>query len=118
MAGWITAFKVIPWAELIAAAPAVVKGARQLWAAVRSQDAPRIEGQGPEAGQRALEAQVEELRKELTAASELVTRLAEQNSRLVEAVEVLRIRTRVLLAFAVILAIGLIGLLIAVLLKA
>jgi hypothetical protein len=110
MAGWITAFKVIPWAELIAAAPTVVKGAQKLWAAVRKQDAPRVAGQGPEAGQRALEAQVEELRKELTAASELVTRLAEQNGRLIEAVDVLRVRTRLLLVVAVAMAAAMAGL--------
>jgi len=117
MPAWITAFKVIPWAELLAAAPAVMKGARQLWAAVRKQDAPRVAGQGPEAGQRALEAQIEELRKELTAASELVTSLAEQNNRLVEALEVLRVRTRVLLLLFVIMAVGLIGLTVTVALR-
>ena len=117
MAGWITAFKVIPWAELIAAAPAVVKGARQLWSSVRTQDAPPLAGQGPEAAQRTLEAQVAELRQELTAASELVTSLAEQNNRLVGAVEVLRVRTRVFLVVFVIMALALIGLAIVVALK-
>jgi len=110
MAGWITAFKVIPWGELITAAPTVVKGAQKLWAAVRKQDAPRVAGQAPEAGQRALEAQVEELRKELTAASELVTRLAEQNGRLIEAVDVLRVRTRVLLIVSLVLIAAVAGL--------
>jgi hypothetical protein len=110
MAGWITAFKVIPWADLIAAAPTVVKGAQKLWAAVRKQDAPPVAGQSPEAGQRALEAQVEELRKELAAASELVTRLAEQNGRLVEAVDVLRVRTRLLLVVCVVMAAAVAGL--------
>jgi len=103
MPGWIAAFKVIPWAELIVAAPAVVKGAQKLWAAVRKQEAPQLSGQDPVARQQALEAQVGELRRELTAASELVTHLAEQNDRLVAAVDILRIRTRVLfLGFVVI----------------
>jgi hypothetical protein len=110
MAGWITAFKVIPWGELIAAAPTVVKGAQKLWAAVKKQDAPRAAGQGPEAGQRALEAQIEELRKELTAASELVTRLAEQNGSLIEAVDILRVRTRLLLVVSLIMAVAVVGL--------
>lgn len=110
MAGWITAFKVIPWAELIAAAPTVVKGAQKLWTAVRKQEAPLAAGQGPEAGQRALEAQIEELRKELTAASELVTRLAEQNGRLIEAVDVLRVRTRLLLVVSLVMVVAVVGL--------
>jgi hypothetical protein len=104
MAGWITAFKAIPWAGLIAAAPDMVRGARALWSAVKDREAPRAEGQGPEAGQRALEAQIDELRQELAAASEIVTNLAEHNKRLVEAVEVLRVRTRVLLVLIAILA--------------
>jgi len=113
MAGWITAFKVLPWSDIIAAAPAVVKGARRLWFAVRKQDAPVITELQPEAAQRALEAKVEELRQELAAASELVTELAEQNSRLVEAVAILRVRTRALLVISVILALAVTGLVIA-----
>lgn len=108
MAGWISAFKVIPWGELLVAAPAVVSGARKLWAAVRKQEAPRVTGQGVPADQRALEQQIAELRKELADASELVTRLAEQNNRLIEAVEVLRVRTRVLFALSGVTIVGLI----------
>ncbi len=115
MAGWITVFKAIPWAALIAAAPAITKNARKLWDAVRKQDAPPVTGQGVAADQRALEEQVAELRHELAAASELVTKLAEQNNRLVEAVEVLRARTRILFGFTVILCIALIVLAIAAL---
>jgi len=115
MAAWIAAFKVIPWAELILAAPALVKGAQKLWATVRKQEAPALSGQDPVARERALEAQVDELRRELTAASELVTNLAEQNSRLVSAVEILRVRTRVLFLATVIMAAALILLAIVVL---
>lgn len=115
MAGWITAFKVIPWTQVLAAAPAVVVGARKLWEAVRKQEAPKVTGQAPAADQRALEEQVAELRRELTAASELVSSLAEQNNRLVEAVEVLRVRTRILFAFAIVLGLALIVLAIAAL---
>ena len=115
MAGWIAAFKVIPWAELIVAAPAVVRGAQKLCATVRKQEAPELSDQDPVARQRALEAQIDELRRELTAASELVTKLAEQNSRLVSAVEILRMRTRVLFLAAVIMCGALILLAIVVL---
>ena len=115
MAGWIAAFKVIPWAELIVAAPAVVKGAQKLWATVRKQEAPELSGPDPLNRQQALEAQVDELRRELTAASELVTNLAEQNSRLVSAIEILRVRTRVLFLATVIMAAALILLAIVVL---
>ncbi len=117
MAGWITAFKAIPWAALIVAAPSIAKSAQKLWDAVKKQEAPRVSGQGQAADQRALEEQIAELRKELTAASELVTSLAEQNNHLVEAVEVLRVRTRVLLLASVVMAVALIGLALVVALK-
>lgn len=110
MPAWISAFKVIPWLELMAAAPSVVKGARRLWDTVKRQDAPLAEGQEGLAAQRALEVQIAELRTELTAASELVAKMAEQNGRLIEAIAILRMRTRVLMVFSVILAAGLIGL--------
>ena len=110
MPAWISAFKVIPWLELVAAAPAVVKGARRLWDTVKKQEAPVAEGQEPLAAQRALEVQIAELRHELTAASELVTNLAEQNGRLVEALAILRMRTRMLMVFSAVLAAGLLGL--------
>ena len=106
MAGWITAFKVIPWVDLLRAAPDVVNGARKLWAAVRKQEAPKVTGQGIPADQRALEEQIAELRRELAEASELVARMAEQNGRLIEAVDVLRLRTRILFALAIVTGIG------------
>ncbi len=108
MAGWITVFKAIPWTQVLAAAPAVVVGARKLWETVKKQEAPRTTGQGVAADQRALEEQVAELRRELAAASELVTNLAEQNKRLVDAVEILRVRTRVLFAIVVVVCVVLV----------
>lgn len=114
MAAWITAFKVIPWADVIAAAPTVARGAKKLWAAVKNRGSEGPEEnrpRGTEERLQALEAQLEELRKELVASSELVDSLAAQNARLVEAVGILRLRTRVLLwacgiAFALLAGLG------------
>jgi len=97
MAGWLTAFKVIPWGEVIAAAPAIAKGARQLWTAVRKQDALPADAEPGDRVQ-VLETRVEALRSELASSAELVATLAEQNARLIDAVAILRLRTRVLLA--------------------
>lgn len=109
MAGWLTAFKVIPWGELIAAAPAIAKGARKLWSTVRSEEAlPGGEATGDR--MQALEVRVDMLRRELAASAELVTTLAEQNTRLIEAVAILRVRTRVLLALCGAMIAALIGL--------
>lgn len=110
MAGWITAFRAIPWAELIAAAPVVARGAQKLWATVKKKDAPPAATSRPEDRLQALEAQIDELRNELAAVSELMAQLAEQNRRLVEAVEALRVRSRVLLLACAVLAVALVGL--------
>lgn len=113
MAGWITAFKIIPWAHVIAAAPAVVRGARKLWTAVRDKDpASPTEGeaQGPADRLQGLEAQVAALSKEVATASELIHTLAEQNARLVEVVGILRLRTRALLVTSAVQFVLLLGL--------
>ena len=109
MAVWTVALKAIPWAELIAAAPVVARGARKLWTSVRSKDAAEAEGSWPEARLDALEAQLDELRTELTASADLIANLADQNTRLVEAVTVLRMRTRILSIACGILAVALVA---------
>ena len=100
MAGWITVFRAIPWMQLIAAAPAIARGARKLWTGVRKQPQPGAPGEDldPEDRLQRLEAQAGELRKELAASSEIIKAMAEQNERLLEAVGILRLRVRVLIA--------------------
>jgi len=51
----------------------------------------------------ALEAQAVELRNELNTSSEVIKAMAEQNVRLVEAVDILRVRTHVLLVACLVL---------------
>lgn len=108
--GWITAFKAIPWGDVIAAAPTVAQGAKKLWTAVRK-GSPEI-GIGADAGLpagdaesrlRELESRISDLKRESAASSELIKSLAEHNSRLVDAIEILRVRTRALLAICFVL---------------
>jgi hypothetical protein len=81
------------------------------WETVRHQkSAPPAEG-SPAARLESLEAQVEELRGELTSASGLLATIAEQNAQLVEVVAILRVRTRVLLAVSALLVMAVLGLL-------
>ena len=110
MAGWISAFKAVPWGELIAAAPALVQGTRRLLDTVRHK---RAADPGPDLSSRvrSLEAQVAEMRGELTSASTLLANLAEHNARLIDAVAILRSRTRALLIVTALLAVVAIGLL-------
>lgn len=105
MAGWLTAFKVIPWGDVIAAAPTVARGAKKLWDSYREQPtttATSASAQSPEGRLQSLESEVADLRKELATSSEIVSTLAQQNERLVEAVGILRIRTRALLVATII----------------
>jgi hypothetical protein len=95
MPGWISVFRAVPWVELIAATPAIARGARKLWAGVRSEPQAETPHGTAERLER-LEADVHELKKELAASSELVKAMAEQSERLVEAVGILRARVRLL----------------------
>jgi hypothetical protein len=107
MPGWFTVFKVIPWMDVIAGTPSVVRGAKRLWTDIREK---RREGGSDvavsmSARVEALEAQAAELRNELNASSEVIKAMAEQNARLVEAVGILRVRTHVLLVACLILVV-------------
>jgi hypothetical protein len=100
MPAWISA---VPWMQLIAAAPAIARGARKLWTGIREPqpDAPLGRGERLER----LEAEMGDLRKELAASAEVIKAMAEQNERLVEAVGILRARVRLLTVGCVILLI-------------
>lgn len=111
---WITFFKLVPWADVVQAAPAVAKGARQLWTRVKGEAAAEPSAvstptatatlaAGADAAARLAQAEqrLEQLASEALASSELIARLAQQNETLVGAVEVLRQRTRVLLRWCI-----------------
>lgn len=108
---WLTALKVIPWGDVIEHAPKVLSAARKL---LERQRAPRP---APAAGDSVIPMpsaeppSLGELKNRLIAAqqqidsqaqaqeqlAQTVAELAEQNARLVSAVEVLRLRTRLML---------------------
>lgn len=79
---WITALKLIPWRDVVENAPTVLRTARNLW--------------NKEQPEPLLQQEVASLREEARRAAEVIESLAEQNTRLVQAVEILRVRTRVL----------------------
>lgn len=117
MAGWITAFRAIPWSELIAAAPVVARGTRKLWETVRHREAGPAATPDADSRLQSLEAQVEELRTELTAASGLMATVAEQNEQLIHALSIMQGRTRALLIATALLAAAVIALLVNLLLR-
>lgn len=114
--GWLTVFKAIPWSDVVAAAPTVVKGARKLVDAVRKRGGEGEAPAGP-AGEAAadpaarlqrMEARIGELEGRQQAALDLVESMAEQQEKLVAAVEVLRLRSKFLLLLSAVLALGVI----------
>jgi hypothetical protein len=112
MAIWIHALKFLPWKDMIDYAPTVVSGAQKLWQRVRkknSEPSAPVDSlpQSPEAVLAELQQQVAELRTQQVELSNLVKELADQNQRLVQAVDVLRVRTKILLFGFIAIGIGL-----------
>jgi len=111
---WALAFKVIPWSDVIAAAPGVVRNAQKLWKQVGGSagagaDAGAVlAGQPPEQRLARMEGELARMDEQLANQAEVIATLAEQNGKLVEAVEVLRQRTRLFGAAAALLALGLV----------
>jgi hypothetical protein len=108
---WLLALKVIPWGDVIEHAPKVLNAARKLMDRQRTEPAPAVTTTTtadlvsealPSLGElknRLIADQVQldrqaEMQEQLT---QTLAELAEQNARLVSAVEVLRLRTRMLL---------------------
>ncbi len=105
---WAIAAKAIPWGEVIAAAPSIVRGARELLNRTRGDagESPADAPATPEQRIVALEARVESLASELEASTDLITQLAEHNERLVVAVERLHRQLSVALVVAGIALLG------------
>ena len=117
---WLVALKVIPWGDVIEHAPKVLSAARKLLERQRAQApatpaADVIEmpaGETPSLGEltnRLIAAQ-QQIHQQAQAQEQLtqtVAELAEQNARLVTAVEALRVRSRLLLWAFVALALAL-----------
>jgi len=106
---WLTALKVIPWGDVIEHAPSVLKAARKLMDRQPSQPqdpagnpaTPRPVSAVPSLGELknaliAAQGQIDRQAQTQRELTETLAELAEQNARLVSAVEVLRLRTRLL----------------------
>ncbi len=120
--GWLTVLKMVPWGDVIENAPKVAQGAKKLWNTVGKKpesgtvagSAPLNPGQaalhGQDAAVAALAAQVAELQiataelhQQMLESSALIQSLAEQNTQLIQRVELNRKRVLVLGVFTVVL---------------
>jgi hypothetical protein len=112
---WISALKVIPWGDVIEAAPGLVKGARKVFS--RTQAEPAVAppsagdpGESPSQRIEQLEATVARLGDQQQAAAALIESLAEHNAKVVAAIEVLRLRSKLLMGAGAVLLLAVGGL--------
>lgn len=126
MAGWLTALKFIPWADVIEAAPGLAKSAKGFFKRTQEGVPPAAEstavpptGSGDasslvQAAQRitVLESRLAQTAERQQAAAALIDSLASQNARLVEAVDALDKRCqglKVALCLVAVVAVGALG---------
>lgn len=116
---WGSIASAIPWAEVIARAPDVVRGAKKLWQRVGTKTEPGPAGKPPaptasvEERLAWLEARHREQETRAQEGADLLARLAEQQSGLIAEVARLHRRNRLLWALAIAaLALGVTALLI------
>jgi hypothetical protein len=116
---WMTALKIIPWGNVLESAPHIVKAAKHLFSATKADednyasasDPGRREGlAGMDSRIRLMEERITELRQEQQSSAELIKSLAEQNALIVEAVEIFRMRLKIVLVTSIILLTVLTGL--------
>jgi hypothetical protein len=104
-AGWWTVLKTVPWSEVISAAPQVATGARRLWDTVNRKPgavdpatglSPEMAAQEDDiiglliARSEQNDAELNDLRNQMRAASELIANLADQNAQLIAKMDVQR----------------------------
>ena len=121
--GWITALKIIPWKDVLENAPHIVKAAKKLYAGTKTDTSFSSETSDPLAFTtdskntesssfrlQKIERKMLELNDEQESSVELIRSLAKQNVRIVEAIEVLRLRSKILLFICILFGSILVGL--------
>lgn len=115
--GWLAVLQMVPWSDVIKNAPKVADGAKKLWDAVGKK--PPAQGSpsdlaastlSPDAQAiatlqarvAALEAATSDLHNQMLASSGLIKTLAEQNTQLIQRIEVHRVRLAALAGITVI----------------
>jgi hypothetical protein len=119
-AGWIRAFRAVPWNEVIAAAPLVMGRAKTILSALQNRErgervATRADPATPppvDPELRVLHQRIVDLKADLVDATEVLKNVADQQASLVVALEALRQRTRALVWTCAILTAAIVGLLV------
>jgi len=102
---WIAALKVIPWGDVMEAAPHIVKGAKHLFTSSRNDIPGATSGtENIDTRLQRLQAHLAEIEAEQQKSATLIKSLAEQNIRVVEAIEIMRVRTKILMYVSIAMA--------------
>jgi hypothetical protein len=123
---WFASLKDVPWTKVIGMAPTIVENGRKLWDKVANRNAEVAAASAPkdppptplpealaqiEFRLGILEKKSAQLREEAVASFDVVRSMADQHSQLVHAVDVLLVRTRVLVRVCVMLGVACVALL-------
>ncbi len=108
--GWMTALKIIPGSNVLESAPHIVKAAKHLFSATKTDPDNVAAGSYAPAGDdvaalnrriQVMEAKIAELREEQRSSAELIKSLAEQNASVIGAIEIFRVRLKILLVVCI-----------------
>lgn len=116
--GWLAVLQMVPWTDVIKNAPKVADGAKKLWNAVgkkppsQAEPAADVSALSPQAKAALLETRIAameeaaaDLHEQMLASSELIKTLADQNTQLIQRIELSRVRMRLLAGVTVVVAI-------------
>ncbi|WP_334190136.1 hypothetical protein [Noviherbaspirillum sp.] len=118
---WISALKLVPWADVVKNAPFVADSAKKLWKSVAKEEAApaqapveTVQALSPEmqALQEIdsriafLESKVTTLQQEMVSSAELITALADQNAQLIKTTGELRSKMRLIIGAVSVFAVG------------
>lgn len=127
--GWLTVLKMVPWGDVIENAPKVAQGARKLWSTVGKKSPPEVSDaaspddtaqttlSAQESALAGLQTQVTtlqiataELHQQMLESSVLIQSLAEQNTQLIQRLELTRKRMLALFLLTLVLGVMLLKL--------
>jgi hypothetical protein len=125
---WFASLRDVPWSKVLGMAPTIVDNGRKLWDHVAKKKAEAAAPAGAktpppvpeslaaiEIRLAAVEKRAAQLGEEAVSSFDVVRSLAEQHSQLVNAVDVLLVRTRVLVRVIILLAVAIAALFLLVL---
>ncbi|HEV2611841.1 MAG TPA: hypothetical protein VGU61_16360 [Noviherbaspirillum sp.] len=118
---WISALKLVPWADVVKNAPFVADSAKKLWKSVAKEEAepapapvetvqtlsPELQAlQAMDSRIAFLENKVSTLQQEMVSSAELITALADQNAQLIKTTGELRSKMRLMAGAAGVFAVA------------